>query len=219
MTDGLQLEHLLNLLQAEWESLHEESMSAIERRVNLTVWGTAAYGALASAAAWLLSEGTAFHPVTFWFLCTVMPTQALVLAALWAGEARRSERAGLYMSLVEADTDALLRHFVVQEHTSIVEWFHGDRERPFATLSWESFLRQPDRLRRGLWKTNQLEMPYYAIAGYLIAMALAPFCAAGWLAFSQWEQPYHPAAPLLGAASSCIYLLFLFRWLRTTSPR
>jgi hypothetical protein len=197
---------LVATIITEWGSLRQESLEAIERRVHVVVWGTTAYGALASAVAWLLGED--HDPVVFWLLVLVLPFQAFSTAILWLGEAKRSDRAGRHMSVLEADLDALLRGRGAMDASQLSAFKTG---RPFVGLGWETFLRRQSS-GTGFWKTAQLELPYFALAFYFVLMVSVPPILALYLAFTRWNQIH--AAPIAALASYAVAFWRLWRWTR-----
>jgi hypothetical protein len=150
----------------------------------------------------------------FWLLCVGLPMQALALASMWVGESKRADRAGRYMVWIEAEVDELIAHFDSKDEL-LTRWLSApNRKRPRVGMAWETSLRI--RLRNGLdaFGTNQLMLPYLALALYLAAMSLAPIAVFMWLAASEWNQPRHwPAIASLLVTGT--YLIVLGGWLMT----
>jgi preprotein translocase subunit SecY len=91
---------VVDLLLAEYTSLRQESLEALEHRLTII---TFSFGSLALIA--FLSRGVP-DAVAGWIALLVVPLIAKAALLLWLGEYERSHRAGLWIAHLEAKLNA-----------------------------------------------------------------------------------------------------------------
>jgi hypothetical protein len=199
----LRFERRSKFLLAEWNSLRKESMDAIQHRVTIQRWGIAGATALVVFGLDLALERDHYR-AAFWLLAVGGPAFACFIATLWAGEAKRSGRAGEYMMWIEKELNAAFAG-----DDSIEYPRKRSTPRPYPLLGWESFLR----VRRGQG-TNQMEWPYWVLgAGFLVSALVGPvvgaFIGAGHV---DWSTSIAAACGFVATA----YFVALLLWIART---
>ena len=125
---------LLDLKMRLYETLREESLQAMAQRNTVLALGTAAIGALFSAAVYGLTASNRSPELAFVIFVLILPVLSCLLAAMWLGEAGRMSRAGGFMRGIEDEVNELLRSQLSHDLPGV------DVGR---TLYWENWLREP----------------------------------------------------------------------------
>jgi hypothetical protein len=144
------------VLIKEYETLRRESLDSITHRTQVASFGLAAVGAL-FAGPFLAGEGTRSTELLLGVLAFGVPLVSVLVLRMWLGEFERMQRAGSYLCWLEHRINILVGKHV---------------------LSWESWLREGDRLL----------YPYFSVVALFSLIGIgAPIAGALSTRASSWE--------------------------------
>jgi len=183
-----------------YESLRQESLQSMSQRNAILALGSGAIGVLFLAGVSAVTAATPSAFIAYIVFTLMLPILAMLLAAMWLGEAARMSRAGQYLCQIEDEVNDLLsRAYSGDLAPDLHHW-----------LYWENWLREhaeppasraPALLRYvavrsaeviaklnilSTPRSRQLGYPYVAVGMCFGACALGPVILSLWVAINHF---------------------------------
>ena len=92
--------HLIQVMLKEYETLRQESLTAIQNRNSVLAFGLASISAVFTAS--IATKGTAGDELVAVMLMGLVPAVSLFVLVVWLGEHKRTRRAGTFLVGLES---------------------------------------------------------------------------------------------------------------------